>query len=700
MGIPLNNSNLKKILSIILIVNIVIIFTKVDIFSQSKTLTMSQAVNYAQDVSKDYRNKQNSKVTKKIQLMQAIDAVKDIRKKESTVRFSLLFNIQMPEKHALPKEIDLLMNIPKIETEIKGITKELENIKLSTKEETETCFIDVYGCEQKCKFNQSILNEMNKRLAKMRFQQKSGIASQKDISSLENKIKTQETKVSGLLQTFERQKEKLSEIVNFDVSTNYLFTNPMQKVDIDRNYLNKIIDYSLNNDLTLYKAQNEENIARKNVDELYNVYNKKWGGIVKRIESEVHKDTPIDFDQFLDKYNDLLVDIDKPWSGDYTIKLLFIKINIPKAWFKKELDGLRYFEDQKYAIFVALKEKEDAINKTQFIKKELKTKVEDDFENLKALWKAYNASLDVYMRAKKEYDRVYMANKVGTASYDDVNIEKNNLELAQEAELDNLIAYNKQLCSYDKLTCGAITALRKDENVFLKSVKTGNSTSELEELIGLGSNVANKIIYYINNAVDQRRVVFGLQVPSEYPDKITHYEVLTPEKTVIAKKTDINKSISVLPIEYKGSTELLVRLYNNDQFITEGSFDAVLSRGVLSGIEKTDEDSGAPLKDLEKQEEKTVLGRYSITNFVGSSIQKLKLDIPSTEGVSFFKIVDIDGKQIGKKNKFYSLTESFSYLGFAMNDLSKLKIELYNAQNKLKYIAVFDEEKKEIVAVE
>ncbi len=49
---------------------------------------------------------------------QAVEGLRDIRKKESTVRFSLLFSISFPEKHAMPKEIELIMKIPKIDHEI------------------------------------------------------------------------------------------------------------------------------------------------------------------------------------------------------------------------------------------------------------------------------------------------------------------------------------------------------------------------------------------------------------------------------------------------------------------------------------------------------------------------------------------------------------------------------------------------------
>ena len=79
-------------------------------------------------------------------------------------------------------------------------------------------------------------------------------------------------------------------------------------------------------------------------------------------------------------------------------------------------------------------------------------------------------------------------------------------------------------------------------------------------------------------------------MPSKYKDVITHYEILTPEKVTVANKTEIGKDVSILPIEYKGTSDLLVRLYNNDDFIDEATFDAMYSRGKLQ-IKKVAEKS-------------------------------------------------------------------------------------------------------------
>ncbi|MBP0979346.1 MAG: hypothetical protein J6C55_01715 [Oscillospiraceae bacterium] len=681
-----NNTKQKIVLIILLFVFLVSNLNINSVCKQHK-LTMVEAVEFAKQTSQKYKNKKASRANKKMQLTQAYDAIKETRKKESTIRFSLLFNIQWPEKHAMPKEIELMTKVPEIETDIKNITKELEDIWLSDQEKAENYYINIYGYDQKSKLGQMILDEMNWSLAKMRRQLRIGQANANDITSLENKIKAQEKEIASNLKNLERYKNKLSELIGFDL-TGYAFQNPLKKTNIDRSRLDSLVTYSLNNDFNMFKTRNTENIARRKVNEIYNIYGKKWGNEIKTIESEVVKNSEVDLEILLDKYNNLLTKIDQPWVGSYDINLLFFKIRIPKEWFKKEFDGQRYFDGEKYSIVVAIKDREEAINQTKLAEKELTNSIKDGFESLKDMWSAYETSVELEKRAQKEYDSVYFKNKLGVASYDEVDITKSNLESAKMTTLDNLLNYNQQLVAFNKITCGAIDALSKNEALFLSAVKTGDSVLELEEIL---ENQENGILYYINKEIDQKKTNFGLQVLGGFPQEVTHYELLTPEKILVARRTTIDKTISIFPLEYEGSTEMVVRLYNNGEFVNEALFDTLVPRGKLNLI-NLDQDPNQDLEEVfsEETNQRQVIGSYIVGSAVGRTVKKIQFKIPDTVGVSFYKIIDESGNEIGKNKKFYSITKSFQYLGYALGDLSKLKIRLFDAGYNLKYECSFD----------
>ena len=686
---------MKKIISVLLLFNLIALSFEFNIYAGKNILTMSEAISFAQKYSQEYKNKDESRAKKKIELSQAIEAVEDIRKNESTERYSSGSKMELPEGHGMKDEIELLMKIPRLEMEVRDITNELESVKFSDQEKTENCFISIYEYDKKAKMSQETLNELNKKLKVLEKKSDIGKATSKEVESLKIQIKKQEEQLSNNLSNLERQKEKLSDLVGFDVTYDYIFKNPLKKFDVDRSYLNEIITYSLNNDFNVTKARNTENIAKRNVDEIYGVYGKKWGAAVRRIEKEVKSNSEGNIEDLLDKYKYLLEDIDSPWAGSYIVDLPFLKLDVPKEALKKEYDGQRYFGDQKYSIIVAIKEREDAKRDVKLKEKELTENIKDGFESLKSSWKIYDSSVDTMKHAKKEYDRVVLQNKIGKASNEEVDNERSNFISAKDTVFDNLISYNKQLSNYNKITNGAVSSLMEDVTLFLSSAKSGEPALEYEEI---WSNDENAITYYINNVVDQTKAVFGIQVLRGYPNKITHYEVLTPEKTVIGDKVKVDETVSALPVEYKGSTEFLVRLYNEDEFVDEGTFDPIVFSGKLNLKLENNQDS---IKEENKEtitQEKNTIGLYNISNVVGSLVKKLNFDISAVKGISFYKIVDDKGKEIGKKDKFYSVNEDFKYAGFIFNDLSKLKVNLYDSSYNLKFVAEFDQVKGEIIA--
>ena len=155
----LNNSNIKKIISILLLFNFIAVSFEFNIYAEKNVLTISEAISFAQKYSQEYKNKDGSRAKKKIELSQAIEAVEDIRRNESTERYSSDSKTELPEGHGMKDEIELLMKIPKLEMEVRDITNELESVKFSDQEKTENCFINIYEYDKKSKMSQMTLDE-------------------------------------------------------------------------------------------------------------------------------------------------------------------------------------------------------------------------------------------------------------------------------------------------------------------------------------------------------------------------------------------------------------------------------------------------------------------------------------------------------------------------------------------------------------
>ena len=70
---------------------------------EENMLTLQDIRTLAIENSTGLQNTKIDLVKKQIELRQAKEGIADIIKKESTIRFSLLFNIKFPEKHGMPK---------------------------------------------------------------------------------------------------------------------------------------------------------------------------------------------------------------------------------------------------------------------------------------------------------------------------------------------------------------------------------------------------------------------------------------------------------------------------------------------------------------------------------------------------------------------------------------------------------------------
>ena len=121
---------MRRLLASLLIITF--IFSSSNSLAASRKLTIDEVRKLSQENSEGLQSVIIDKIKKEIELKQAYDGIRDIRKKESTVRFSLLFNIKFPEKHGMPKEIELIMKVPTIQNEITVLDKQKPYEKLKS----------------------------------------------------------------------------------------------------------------------------------------------------------------------------------------------------------------------------------------------------------------------------------------------------------------------------------------------------------------------------------------------------------------------------------------------------------------------------------------------------------------------------------------------------------------------------------------
>ena len=289
-----------------------------------QTMDIDTARTLAQENSAGVQDTVISRIQKEIELQQAKEGIRDIRKKENTVRFSLLFNIQLPEKHGMPKEIELIMKVPQILNELAILNKQEPYEMLKSQTDAETAYYDVLLADY-------TVNDLETRLAdsKVLLQQvenkfKMGKGKQTDVEYMQNQIVELEGAYQQALLDQDAKRKTLSSLIGVDVRTGYTFTEYFPEVDISRSQLDAILAYAKENDFGLYQKTQARKLAEVDTDEILSIYRDRYSKYIGNIESYIqsHPDD-MDYEEFIKLYNEALTEIDSPWEGSYRINLLF-----------------------------------------------------------------------------------------------------------------------------------------------------------------------------------------------------------------------------------------------------------------------------------------------------------------------------------------------------------------------------------------
>lgn len=643
------------------------------VFSVSeKTLYLNEAVIMSVKNSSGIKDTRLELVKKQIELKEAKEAIADIRKKESTVRFSLLFKIKMPEKHALPKEIELIMKIPAIESSISELTQKLEYEKRNARYMTETAFIDVVELMDSVALNKELLEDYKKTIKRIEADCKLGNASTEDCELLKKEIEKQSLKYTQEILRFENAKKKLGKVINMDVRSGYTFGKDFSSVLLTRDNLEDIISYSVKNDFELFKAAQATKIADRKLSELRNIYNNRWGEKVSIIEQELQKTGEIDYADFLQKYRQALDNIEEPWMNTYDINLLFFTISIPKDWLKGEYDGIRYFEDKKYALYLALVEKGKAAKAEQQAKDALIEKLESTYLAAKEFEAVYLSSKKIAAGSKTAYERLKVLNKLGKASFSELQNAKSIAISDESAVFSNLLKFNKAISMFNFYSSGKVDQYRESTDFERSTFDSGESFVSTNQDADKNSQ---KPEWFLKVTLTDYKFEFGLNIPEGSGIDATHYSLFTDNGQIIGEKSEINKTICHLPIAFKDSTKLVLKLYKNNNASYEAEIDGSTYGGELE-LKK--------LPSPDSKEAGLALGTWDIQT-IGNliSILTLKLDASSSQIYDRYSISINDEK----KTEIFpasSIKTPCIHLSGILKDPEKLTVYLYKKDSSKK----------------
>lgn len=672
---PTMRTYLSYILIVTLALQVIIVpFTGEPVFAATK-MTLDKAIQLALLNSDALEEIKLDILKKNMERQQAVEGLRDIRKKESTVRFSLLFSISFPEKHGMPKEIELIMKIPKIDHEIDILNHKLAFNEQKIKFEVQQIYLDLLLQQRTIKRLREQVELEKKTVSRLEKDLKRGEATQEDLDGAKASSETTEKLLAKESKTFFSLKEKLTAKCKTDMLSVSDFNMDLYMADLNRNDITPLVRTATARDFDFYSIVQQRKLAEKKVDELVDIYRGRYGSKVNRIMPEIRK-AKANKPKFLSAYNAMLDDIDRPWTRVFKINLLFFTISIPFRWFQGEYTALRYFEDQKYALFVAVLDRDKVRVTEAAARAQLKEKLKGAYDAVRELETAYKDSIETIEKEEENYAKAFEANKLGTLSFAELESAKNALISAEATALSNLVNYNKFIHTLDFYTVGGLdgklTAIDFDSGVY----DSGQSIPASEDGgTGAAEKAVDKPTWVIEVPYTEYRFSFGVYLPSSI--EATHFQLEMEDGRKIGGKTEIKKRLEHMPILFSDSSILRVKLYKDKNLIYKALLDGTDYSGTLE-LEAVDQ--SGEINALSGQS----FGIYKIVENEKTGLSSLYIIPSDAFGADGYKMVfnaeEEASAQDSSSQPITKIGEGLVGLSFVIKDIDSYKLTFYKGE--------------------
>lgn len=632
--------------------------------AKSLSLRMAEELAYAN--STQYAQLKRRLALTEIQYEQSVKSIRMKEKNQKTFRWSPLLNFKFPEKPTLADEFEYQYKPLELQSGIDSIKHSLDQCIHTVNEKTAQQFIAVYKLQESIDYNEKRLENYQKTLAKNRVRLAAGLATKTDIDTMQKKINTLTSTLAADQRSFESAKAKLSDWIGMDVNTGYTFESPFTTVELNREVLKQLIDYTLEHDDEFYKTRLETSNGLLEMNTNYRLMLNHFGsGTMSCIDSyidQARRGEKIDADEFKLAFNEMLERADQPWTGKY--KILFIKI--PKIWFKGAVDGQRYVEDEPYVLYENALEYQGLLADQKTAQKELESNVTSAFEVYISTKNSCESLLAQSREKETELAAARVKNLMGELEYEDYLSVQEEYEEMQMDSLEAEAAYSEAIYSLDRITCGAVRAYMSGTDISLGTAEGGQSYVVEDESEG--------VYYYIHSLVSDNLFELGITVPDDYDIDITSYE-LWVDGTQVGERTETNKTLRHLALDLDHTTQVWIRLYNDNTFIDDCEIDPSEYSGLLT-IHSYRVEQG----------EDTLVGSYTGKIDAVLGVYDLTFTMEPDELAVSYNVCTADGTWLLGEEK-RPVGSSFRYLSLAENSLADLVICFYDESGALLYQA-------------
>lgn len=636
----------------------------------TKVLRLAQARNMAIASSPEISKKQNELILTQMRYTESVDGITAKIKNKQTFRWSPFLSFKFPEPLAMVDEYDMKVKPLVLQNDITVARHNLRDLQYEMLGKVSNQYVKVYTTQEKLTFAEEKMKIAQQQLTRNKARLLVGQATQTDIDNMNKSVDKLTQELSTLGREFEAGKKELGDIIKLDVSSGYTFQNPMQELNLPRSELQTVIDYTLANDQGYYEAVKASSVALMNLDAYVNLINGKNYSEMSRIRpyiSAVKQGKDVDYAAFKIDYKQMLNEMDDPWEGMWG--WWFFKF--PMEWFKGDIDGTRYIEDEMYAPYTACMEYSNAVKAEKSARKALTKQVEGDYNTLVSAYNSYRSFEKSTELAGQRQLRTAELNRQGKAEFSELQEALDSYQSTQMDTLDALTSYNELLNSFDRLTCGIVSR-------YLSGVALGNNAGQGGDSYVI-KDLATSPYYYIYTSVQDWTFQVGVGIPDNFVPVINQFELWLGD-IQIGTRTDIKQPIRHLSLDYGGDPMLTIKLFNNDNFVAQSIVDAQIPHGVLD-LEGT----------VAPPPTHRVIGSYTVEDGLDDEVttSTLTLTLDAAVGAKSYNLTYSDSGSV-YTGEHLAIDMPFNYLSILITSLETITLELFDKDGKLIYEAGFD----------
>ena len=233
------------------------------VVAATNKLSLEKAQKLAVANSETYRKIQNKIELQEIKYATAVKSIKMKKKNMSTFRWTPLLSFKFPEKTTLADEYEWQYKPLQISCTIQELKHQLEDDRLASREKVTQVFVETYICQEKISFYEELLSTAQDTLQRNRIRLASGEARQADVDKMQQKVSRLTTDLALQMRTFENNKSELTKLIGLDVTSGYVFLEPLVDADIPREVLDELVDYTLERDHEYYDVRLETQLSLK-----------------------------------------------------------------------------------------------------------------------------------------------------------------------------------------------------------------------------------------------------------------------------------------------------------------------------------------------------------------------------------------------------------------------------------------------------